>query len=99
MKSNVYVQNFKLFLVNSTVSASMKNQKYSVYCHLDQAFGDVKYAKCNGKAGQVRRCKHVAALLYNLRDFSNLSLLYVPEGTQMLQKWIIPSQKFGYCSG
>ena len=96
VKPNVYVQNFKLFLVKATVSASMKNQKYTVYCHLDQAFGDVKYAKCNCKAGQGGCCKHVAALLCTLLDFSNLSLLYVPEDvtcTQVLQKWSIPSQK------
>ena len=46
------MHNVKLFLVKATVPASMKNQKYTVDCHLDQAFGDVKYAKCNCKAGQ-----------------------------------------------
>ena len=42
----------------------MKNQKYNVHCHLDQAFGDVKYAKCNCKVGQGGCCKYVAVLLY-----------------------------------
>ena len=96
VKPKVYVQNVKLFLVKATVSASMKNQKYTVYCHLDQTFGDVRYAKCNCKAGQGGCRKHVAALLYTLLDFSNLSLLYVPEDvtcTQVLQKRSIPSQK------
>ena len=85
-----------LFLVKAFVSASMKSIKYIVYAHLDQSTGTVVKAKCNCKAGQGGCCKHVAALLYTLLDFSNLGLPCVPEDltcTQVLQKWCEPGRK------
>ena len=85
-----------LCLANASVSASMKSVKYTVYCHINQDTAEVLYAKCNCKAGQGGCCKHIAALLYALLDFSNLGLLYVPEDvtcTQVLQKWSISSKK------
>ncbi|CAB4033694.1 ATP-dependent DNA helicase PIF1 [Paramuricea clavata] len=59
-----------------------------------QKSGEVEYAKCTCKAGQGGCCKHVAALLYTLLDFINLSLSMIPENltcTQVAQKWSIPS--------
>eukprot|EP00794_Sanderia_malayensis_P004347 gene4347-4926_t len=96
VKSNVLTDNLTLFLVKSNVSASMKSMKYVVYCHLNQKTGDVIHAKCNCKAGAGGCCKHVAALLYTLLDYSNLELSYVPETvtcTQVLQKWSVPGKK------
>eukprot|EP00794_Sanderia_malayensis_P013123 gene13123-14471_t len=96
VKSNVLTDNLTLYLVKSNVSASMKSIKYVVYCHLNQKTGDVIHAKCNCKAGAGGCCKHVAALLYTLLDYSNLELSYVPETvtcTQVLQKWSVPGKK------
>ena len=62
------------FLVKANVSASMKQQNYLVYCHLDQLSGEVAFSKCNCKSGQGGGCKHVAALLYLLLDYKNLEL-------------------------
>ena len=67
----------------------MKNMKYSVYCHVYQQTGEVIHANCACKAGKVACCKHVAAVMYNLLDFSNPSLNVVPDDvtcTQVLQK-------------
>ena len=78
-----------LFLVKANVSASMKQQYYSVYCHLDQASAEVKFPKCNCKAGQ-----HIAAVLYTSLDYSNRQLEEVPDDvmwTQVLKKWSVPS--------
>ena len=83
-----------LFLVKSRVHASMKNTFYNVYAHLNQTSGDVKYAKCNCKAGQGGCCKHVAALLFTLLDFVNLDAKVVPNDltcTQVSQKWHVPA--------
>ncbi len=58
--------------------------------------GQTVFAKCQCKAGQGGCCKHVAALLYTLLDYSNLQLKYVPDDvtcTQVLQKWSIPNRK------
>ncbi len=74
----------------------MKSVKYIVYCHLDQTTGDVDYAKCHCKAGEGGCCKHVAAVLYTLLDYTNLELKYVPEDvtcTQKLQQWNIPGKR------
>ena len=82
------------FLVKARVSASMKSVSYQVYTHLCQMTGEVLYAKCCCKAGQGGCCKHVAAFLYTILDFSNLSLTTVPVEltcTQLPQKWNVPS--------
>ena len=93
VKANVQCK-IQLFLVKARVSASMKSVSYPVYVHLDQKSGEVEYAKCTCKAGQGGCCKHVAALLYTLLDFVNLSLSVILEDltcTQVAQKWSIPS--------
>ena len=74
----------------------MKSIRYTVYVHLNMDSSDVTHAKCNCKAGQGGCCKHVAAVLYTILDFSNLNLRYVPEEvtcTQVLQKWSVPTRK------
>ena len=74
----------------------MKSTKYVVYCHLNQETGDVAHTKCSCKAGLGGCCKHVAAILNTLLDYSNLGLSYIPENTtvtQVLQKWNIPGKK------
>ena len=96
VKPNVSAGGFKLFIVKSSVSASMKSIKYTVYVHLNMDSSDVTHAKCNCKAGQGGCCKHVAAALYTILDFSNLNLRYVPEEvtcTQVLQNWSVPNRK------
>ena len=69
----------RFFLVKANVSASMKQQIYWVYCHLDQLSGEVAFSKCNCKSGQDGGCKHVAALLYLLLDYKNLELKEVTD--------------------
>ena len=78
VKPNVSAGGFKLFIVKSSVSASIKSIRYAVYVHLNMDSSDVTHAKCNCKAGQGGCCKHVAAVLYTILDFSNLKLRYVP---------------------
>ena len=74
------VSNSKLlFLVKErAVSTSMKSASYQIYVHLNQVNGEVEYAKCCCKAGQGGCCKHVAALLYTILDFTNLNLQNIP---------------------
>ena len=67
-----------LFLVKARVCASIKSSKYDVYVHLDKENGNVVYAKCSCKAGKGGCCKHVAALLYTLVDYSNMGLKEIP---------------------
>lgn len=75
----------RLFLVKANVSASMKQQNYLVYCHLDQLSGKVAFSKCNCKSVQGGCCKHVAALLYLLLDYKNLELKEVPDDVTCTQ--------------
>ena len=87
-----------LFLVKARVCASMKSIKYDVYVHLDQENGNVIYAKCSCKAGKRGCCKHVAALLYTLVDYSNMDLKEIPGElacTQVGQRWHIPADARG----
>ena len=93
VKPNV-MGNRLLFPVKAKVCASMKNIQYDVYVHLDQENGDAVYAKCSCKAGKGGCCKHVAALLYTLVDYSNLDLKEILGDltcTQVGQKWHIPA--------
>ena len=96
MKPNVKACGSKLFLVKAYVAASMKDIRYSVNVRLDMETSSVVHANCSCKAGKGGCCKHVAALLYTIVDFSNLKLHYVPEEvtcTQVLQKWSVPTRK------
>ena len=96
MKPNVSANGKQLLLVKSSVAASMKSTKYVVYCHLNQETGDKAHAKCSCKAVLGGCCRHFAALLNTLLDYSNLGLSYTPENTtctKMLQKWNIPGRK------
>ena len=70
VKPNV-MGNRLLFLVKAKVCASMNNIQYDVHVHPEQENGDAVYAKCSCKAGKRGCCKHVAALLYTLVDYSN----------------------------
>ena len=54
-----------------------ENVSYNVYVHLNQRSGDLIYFKCSCKAGQGGCCKHVAALLFSLVDYSNLGYTVV----------------------
>ena len=96
VKPNVKACGSKLFLVKANVAASMKSIRYSVNVRLDMESSSVVHANCSCKAGKGGCCKHVAALLYTIVDFSNLKLHYVPEEvtcTQVLQKWSVPTRK------
>ena len=95
VKPKVSSGNLGLLFVKAKVSA-MKSQMYDVYVHLEQETGEVAFAKCSYKAGQGGCCKHVAAVLYALVDYSNRELKYVPEDiscTQVIQKWNAPGRK------
>ena len=73
----------------------MKNICYEVYVHLCQDTGKVLYGKCSCKAGACGRCKHCAALLYQLCEYIQLDLKCVPDDktcTDILQKWHVPSE-------
>ncbi|XP_065069968.1 uncharacterized protein LOC135694980 [Rhopilema esculentum] len=72
----------------------MKNTSYNVYVHLDQSDGEILYSKGMCKAGQSGCCKHVAALLFTLLDFTNAQYSKIPDMltcTQVAQKWHVPS--------
>ena len=85
--------NGKSFILKATVHATMKKLNYTVYVHLNQETGDVIRGHCSCKAGKGGRCKHVAAMLYQIIDYVQLELLEVPLSltcTQVLQKWNVP---------
>ena len=71
-----------------------ENVSYNVYVHLNRRSGDLIYSKCSCKAGQGGCCKHVAALLFSLVNYSNLGYTVVPDTltcTQVSQKWHVPT--------
>ena len=96
---SIYVQpnvqgSVNMFLVKCRVHASLKNVSYNVYVCLNQGSGDLICSKCSCKAGQGGCCKHVAALLFSLVDYSNLGYTVVPDTltcTQVSQKWHVPT--------
>eukprot|EP00794_Sanderia_malayensis_P002282 gene2282-2626_t len=95
VKANVNIRDEVQFLVKAKVTASMKQQQYNVYVHLLQENGEVSFANCNCKSGKGGCCKHVAAVLYTLWDYSKLGLKVVPDDltcTQVAQKWSVPAQ-------
>ncbi len=82
-------------LVKAEVHASMKNVQYTAYVHFVQLSGEVMEAKCNCKAGQGGCCKHVAALLFTLLDYSNMGAKEIPSDltcTQVAQNWHVHHQ-------
>ena len=53
------------------------------------------YGKCNCKACGSGCCKHVAALLYQLVEFKQLNLDFIPDYktcTDQLQQWHVPGE-------
>ncbi len=69
--------NFCIF--HAYVKPSFKNTgKYSTIVALAKSSGHVAGAKCNCKAGGGGCCKHVAALLYNILDYTELGLNEIP---------------------
>jgi len=67
--------------------------KYSVIIYLAKRSGCVTGAKCNCKAGAGGCCKHVAALLYSILDFTELGLKEIPQDktcTEQPQNWHKP---------
>ena len=94
VKPNVKVEKLS-FIVKSFAVASMKKDRYTVYVHLCQLFGDILYGKCNCKAGASGCCKHAAALLYQLVEFKQLNLDFIPDDktcTDQLQQWHVPGE-------
>ena len=67
------------FLVKCSVAALMKKTLYGVYVHLCQDTGEVLYGKCSCTAGTCSRCKHCAALLYQLSEYIQLDLKCDPD--------------------
>ena len=95
VKANINMVNTTMFLVKCRVSASMKQQSYVVYLHLSQQTGNVYFAACNCKLEKGGCCKHVAALLYMIWNYSRLELKIIPDDltcTQVSQKWNLPYQ-------
>ena len=96
VKPNVNAGDSKLFLVEPNVAASMKSVRYSLSVRSDMESSRVVHGNCSFKAGKGGCCKHVAALLYTIVEFSNLKLHYVPEEvtcTQVLQKCSVSTRK------
>ena len=60
------------FLIRCQVNAQMRKKDV----HLDQTSGDIVFAKCHCPARAGGRCKHVAALLFQLLDFIELGQRY-----------------------
>ena len=89
VKAN-FVARTQLFLVKARVSTSMKSIQYLVYVNLNQESGEMEYAKCCNKAGKGGCCKHVAALLYTLLDFVNLSLHQIPHAHKLPRSGVYP---------
>ena len=73
----------------------MKKLNYPVYVHSKQETGDVIRGHCSCKEGKGGRCKHVAAMLYQIIDHVHLELLEVPSlsCTQVRQKWNVPHRE------
>ncbi len=70
----------------------MKKKNYVVYVHLIQTTEEVEYAQCQCPAGVGGRCKHVAATLFQLLDYTELGLSDIPDEktcTKEIQKWHI----------
>ncbi len=84
--------NFCIF--HAYVKPSFKNTgKYSTIVALAKSSGHVAGAKCNCKAGGGGCCKHVAALLYNILDYTELGLNEIPPDktcTELPQQWHKP---------
>ena len=95
VKADVKSQDNVKLLVKAKVAASMKQKLYNVHVHLIQQNGEVAFANCSCKSGKGGCCKHVAAVLYTLWDYSTLGLKIVPDNltcTQVSQKWNVPSK-------
>ena len=93
VKANVKMGCDDKFLVKANVHVAMKQKSYVVYVHLNQATGEVIHGHCLCKAGKGGRCKHVAALLFQVIDYIQLELSEVPDDltcTQILQQWHVP---------
>ena len=87
--------NIQIFIVKCFDVASMKKFRYQTYIHLCQKSGAVCYAKCNCKAGAGGCCKHVAAVLYQLVEYTQLCLSSIPTDktcTDVLQIWHVPGE-------
>ena len=82
-------------LFHATVKPSFKTTgSYSVVISLCKASGKVVGASCKCKAGAGGCCKHVAALLYNILDYTELGLSAIPDDktcTDKPQQWNKPS--------
>ncbi len=78
----------------ATGMPSFKNTgKYSTIVALAKSSGHVAGGKCNCKAGGGGCCKHVAALLYNILDYTELGLNEIPPDktcTELPQQWHKP---------
>ena len=96
VKSNIKKEgNNVYFLVRCKVNAEMKKKTYTVYVHINQITSKIEYAKCECPAGAGGRCKHVAAILFQLLDYTELDSNEVPDDktcTQQLQQWHVPKK-------
>ena len=78
---------------SALVQASATNYSTSVCLH--KLNGSVVGACCKCKAGVRGCCKHVAALLYCILDFSDLQLTHIPDHrtcTDKLQQWNVAKE-------
>ena len=86
------LDNYCLF--HAYVKPSFKcTGKYSTVVSLEKHSGHVVGGKCNCKAGAGGCCKHVAALLYNILDYTELGLDEIPQDktcTEEPQQWHKP---------
>ena len=92
VRFNSSLDNYCLF--HAYVKPSFKcTGKYSTVVSLEKHSGHVVGGKCNCKAGAGACCKHVAALLYNILDYTELGLDEIPQDktcTEQPQQWHKP---------
>ncbi len=81
-------------IIHHYVKPSFKcTGKYSVIISLAKCSCCVTGAKCNCKAGAGGCCKHIAALLYSILDFTELGLKEIPQNktfAEQPQPWHKP---------
>ena len=94
VKPNVNA-NMQLFIAKCFAAAYMKKCRYQTYTHLRQKSGASCYTKFNCKARAGGYCTHVAAVLYQLVEYSKLGLSSIQTDkicTNLLQTWHVPGE-------
>ena len=84
-----------MFEVKGMISASYSRDRYFVLLSLDNS-GKVSKGKCLCKAGATGKCKHVAALLFQLNEYKLMNKHEIPKQvacTDEPRKWNVRKSK------